>query len=242
MPNDLNSSHRSNWNTGGEDGDLRGLISEEAARIAGVRRALQDRLVEVVVPEDDQVDGMILEVSTGVGGKYPPSSFVSSAQRTWKFFVNRSLLELETLSPFSAAGKEAMLFCAELLDMYQWYCAGRGWPCALTDCETTELEGVRHASLAVDHADAYGRLRFEAGVHRVQRVPRTEKAGRIHTSTVSVVVLPRPSPITIVIDPKVQSTTEDDFIFKHIHISGCRQGTQQDKQRATFVIYSLRTT
>lgn len=79
-----------------------------------------------------------------------------------------------------AGGDEASLFAAELRDMYQKYAEGRGWRVRIIDDATLEIEG----------AEAYEALRFETGVHRVQRIPVTEKQGRIHTSTASVAALP----------------------------------------------------
>ncbi|HEX8591408.1 MAG TPA: PCRF domain-containing protein, partial [Candidatus Paceibacterota bacterium] len=79
-----------------------------------------------------------------------------------------------------AGGDEASLFAAELRDMYQKYGEGKGWRVRIVDDATLEIEG----------ADAYDALRYETGVHRVQRVPATEKQGRIHTSTASVAALP----------------------------------------------------
>ena len=79
-----------------------------------------------------------------------------------------------------AGGDEASLFAAELRDMYQKYAEGKGWRVRIVDDATLEIEG----------ADAYEALRFETGVHRVQRIPVTEKQGRIHTSTASVAALP----------------------------------------------------
>lgn len=105
---------------------------------------------------------------------------------------------------FSAGvgGQESMLFCSEILEMYSNYCDSEGWDFELTDVERSDLEGVRHAALTINDPEAYKRLRFESGVHRVQRVPKTEKAGRVHTSTVAVAILPRPSEVTVTIEHK----------------------------------------
>jgi len=100
-------------------------------------------------------------------------------------------------------GLEAMLFCKEILDMYSNYCESQGWDYFIEDCEKSSLGGVRRASLTINHSEAFDRFKFEGGVHRVQRVPKTEKFGRLQTSTVSVAVLPKPSEVVITIDPKV---------------------------------------
>ena len=121
----------------------------------------------IVSEEESESEGMIMELSAGVGGQ------------------------------------EAMLFCSQLLDMYLSYCDNQGWDYELIQGEKTDLEGMRHASVNIDSPDAYNQLQFESGVHRVQRVPKTEKAGRIHTSTVTVAIFPKPSEVTVNIDPKV---------------------------------------
>lgn len=89
-------------------------------------------------------------------------------------------------------GQEAMLFARELYDMYSGYIEYKGWSTDILQLDNTELGGIRHASAIVTGANAYDFLRFEGGVHRVQRIPTTERAGRVHTSTVSVAVIPRP--------------------------------------------------
>lgn len=99
-------------------------------------------------------------------------------------------------------GQEAMLFARELFDMYCNYITYKDWDMQTADLELSELGGLRHASLLVSGKDAYRYLKYEAGVHRVQRVPATEKSGRIHTSTVSVAVLPQPEEVDIVLQDK----------------------------------------
>jgi peptide chain release factor 1 len=90
-----------------------------------------------------------------------------------------------------AGGDEASLFAAELRDMYQKFAEVKGWKVRMVDDATLEIEG----------ADAYEALRYETGVHRVQRIPVTEKQGRIHTSTASVAVLPIRSKPKVTINP-----------------------------------------
>lgn len=99
-------------------------------------------------------------------------------------------------------GEEAALFAADLLRMYQRYAARHGWDFEILHLNETELGGVREAICRVVGRGAYGRLRFEAGVHRVQRVPVTESGGRIHTSTATVAVLPEAEEHDVVIDEK----------------------------------------
>ncbi|XP_077284665.1 mitochondrial translation release factor 1 isoform X2 [Arctopsyche grandis] len=97
----------------------------------------------------------------------------------------------------SVGGQEAMLFTKELLEMYQRYAESRGWSTQLLNIDVADGGGVRHASMIVSGKGVLEILNLEAGVHRVQRVPETEKSGRLHTSTVSVAVLIQPSEIEI---------------------------------------------
>ena len=81
-------------------------------------------------------------------------------------------------------GQEAMLFSRELVTMYTKFSDFRGFNYEIVDLEDSEGGGVRNASLVINDPDAYQCLQYEAGVHRVQRVPKTDKSGRMHTSTV----------------------------------------------------------
>jgi peptide chain release factor 1 len=90
----------------------------------------------------------------------------------------------------AAGGDEAGLFAAELFGAYQRYAAGHGWRFGVLDYDESELGGIKGAVAEVEGQGVFARLKFESGVHRVQRVPATEAQGRIHTSTVTVAVLP----------------------------------------------------
>ena len=87
-------------------------------------------------------------------------------------------------------GEEGMLFAADLFRMYSMYAESRGWRIEIANINETELGGIKEISFVVEGAGAYSRLKFEAGGHRVQRVPVTESGGRIHTSAATVAVLP----------------------------------------------------
>jgi peptide chain release factor 1 len=89
-----------------------------------------------------------------------------------------------------AGGEEAALFAAVLMRMYTHYAESKGWAVNLLDSNPTEIGGFKEVVFEVEGKGAYSRLKFESGVHRVQRVPATESSGRIHTSTVTVAVLP----------------------------------------------------
>src|SRR4051812_6746211 len=99
-------------------------------------------------------------------------------------------------------GDEAALFAAELARMYTRYAENRGWRVEIMSSNATGLGGLKEMILLVEGKGAYSRLKFEGGVHRVQRVPVTEGSGRIHTSAVTVAVLAEADEVEIAIDPK----------------------------------------
>ena len=100
-----------------------------------------------------------------------------------------------------AGGDEAALFAAELLDMYKRYAEARGWSARVTEKSENSLGGYKDASLEIKGAGVYEDLRWETGVHRVQRVPETEKMGRVHTSTITVAIMPIRKKSKFVINP-----------------------------------------
>ena len=108
------------------------------------------------------------------------------------------ILELRT----GVGGEESALFAHSLYRMYNMYADAHGWKTEIANLNETELGGVREASLLISGQGAYSRLKFESGVHRVQRVPETETGGRIHTSTATVAVLPEMDAVEVHIDPK----------------------------------------
>lgn len=101
-----------------------------------------------------------------------------------------------------AGGEEAALFSAVLYRMYSMYADKKGFKTELLNVNATELGGYKEISFMINGQGAYSRLKFESGVHRVQRVPETETQGRIHTSTVTVAVLPEAEDVELEINPK----------------------------------------
>ncbi|XP_024524364.1 uncharacterized protein LOC9655243 isoform X2 [Selaginella moellendorffii] len=96
-----------------------------------------------------------------------------------------------------AGGDEASIFASDLFKMYDKYAANNSWRFEVLSITTTDTRGYKEASAAISGDGVYGALKFESGVHRVQRVPVTEKAGRIHTSTASVAILPEANEIDV---------------------------------------------
>jgi peptide chain release factor 1 len=149
-------------------------FADEAAELAAEEQRLADRLRLLLVPRDpDDGRDVLLEIKAGEGGE------------------------------------ESALFAGDLLRMYQRYAERRGWRAELLDAERSDLGGVTTATLAVRGVPGtppdgapYARLKYEGGVHRVQRVPVTESAGRIHTSAAGVLVLPEVDDVAeVAIDP-----------------------------------------
>ena len=98
-------------------------------------------------------------------------------------------------------GEESALFAHSLFRMYSMYAAQKGWSIELMNYNETELGGVKEADFVVNGRGAYSRLKYESGVHRVQRVPETESGGRVHTSTATVAVLPEMDEVDVQINP-----------------------------------------
>lgn len=109
---------------------------------------------------------------------------------------NNIIVELRA----GAGGDEAGIFAAELMRLYIRYAEGRRWKVEMLDSHETGVGGIKEASFMIKGTGAYSRLKFESGVHRVQRIPKTESGGRIHTSTATVAVLPEVEDVEIEIN------------------------------------------
>lgn len=111
---------------------------------------------------------------------------IIESEKAEEEFPNEVVLEVRA----GAGGNEASLFAAELASMYQKYSVLKGWTWSKVDASESDLGGYKEASFEIHGQDVYRKLRYETGVHRIQRIPETEKTGRIHTSTASVAILP----------------------------------------------------
>jgi peptide chain release factor 1 len=126
----------------------------------------------------------------------------------------------------AAGGQEASLFAGDLYRMYQRYAQEKGWGVEIMDSNPSDLGGFNRIAFSVDGKNAYSNLKYEAGVHRVQRVPETEAQGRIHTSTATVAVLPQADEVEVNIG-------EDDLRIDIFHAGG--HGGQNVNKVATAV-------
>lgn len=111
---------------------------------------------------------------------------------------NNAILELRA----GTGGKEASLFTSEMFIMYQRFAASKKWKFEILNMSKSDQGGIKEAAVSVSGSGVYGIMKFETGVHRVQRIPLTETMGRIHTSTMTVAVLAQPEEVDVVIDPK----------------------------------------
>jgi len=111
--------------------------------------------------------------------------------------MNKIILEIRA----GAGGDEAAIFAGDLARMYQKYSSRRGWKFTILDFNQTSLDGYKTLIAEVEGEGVYDDLKNESGIHRVQRIPKTEKSGRIHTSTASVAIIPYVEPKKIQINP-----------------------------------------
>ena len=126
----------------------------------------------------------------------------------------------------AAGGDEAALFAGDLLAMYQKYSENQGWKFEILESNVTEIGGIKEVSVMISGNSVYSKLKYESGAHRVQRVPKTETQGRVHTSTATVLVMPEIEDFDIDIDPK-------DLRIDIYHASGA--GGQNVNKVATAV-------
>ena len=172
----------------GADRDLAEDARPAAGRQLGGHGALAAELVALGGGLDGIGGGVALEL--GLGGGDAEARLQRLAQ-----------LGHQRRGRGGAGGEEAALFAGSLFRMYSMYAERKGWKTEIMNENPTELGGYKEISFMIEGEGAYSRLKFESGVHRVQRVPETESQGRVHTSTVTVAVLPEAEEVEFTLDP-----------------------------------------
>ncbi len=163
--------------------------SEEAEKVAEMVQAETDEDLKVLAREEITVLEKEQENLENVLREKLLKKHETSSKSTF--------LEIRA----GTGGGEAALFARDLLTMYMKFSEKMRWKTELMEASTSDLGGLKEAIMVIENKDAYNMLRFESGVHRVQRVPLTEAQGRIHTSTVTVAVLPEPEELELNISP-----------------------------------------
>lgn len=173
-----------------EEMDALGRARAELASLAEMARSAEDSELKALAEEELQ---SVRERLPDLESKVKLSLLPKDADDE-----RNAILEVRA----GTGGEEAALFAAELFRMYQRYAVLRGWRFEMLDLSETGLGGFKEASASISGRDVFARLKFESGVHRVQRVPETEAGGRIHTSAATVAVLPEAEEVDIKIDEK----------------------------------------
>lgn len=187
MTFDLDELKR-NHNTAYLAGELERLIREEAE----VREMLDsdESLHEMAAKELNFIQGERERIEKQVQD-------ILDKDKEAEEFPNEIVLEVRA----GAGGDEASLFAWELAHMYEKFAEAQGWQWKVNYESKSDLNGYKEASFEIKGKDVYKKMRYETGVHRVQRIPATEKNGRVHTSTASVAVLPIRKKVNFVINP-----------------------------------------
>ena len=179
----------------------------ELAKIAGVAKEL-DQVYKTIEDDcavvDANEDAELVELARSELEEFEPRR--ETLEQELKFLLvpkdpsdsKNTIIEIRA----GTGGEEANLFAADLMRMYNKFAEAKGWKIETLSSNPTGIGGVKEVIFLVHGADAHGTLKYERGVHRVQRVPVTESSGRIHTSAVSVAVLPEAEEVDVEINPK----------------------------------------
>ena len=182
-------------------GVLIGIDRAKAQKELSVLTNLIDKLTEIESLEKEHADALEQSKSSDaeMAELFKEEAFdLEKKIQAEKFGLDDLLFPPDEEDKYSAfveiragaGGQEAALFASDLLRLYSNYAINKGWRASIVDASETDLKGYKEVTLHIEGKGVYGEYKFESGVHRVQRVPETEGSGRVHTSTITVAVLP----------------------------------------------------
>jgi peptide chain release factor 1 len=171
------------------------FLASEYERLLRERESTQ-KILEEDPSMKEMIEEEIKNMDLQIEGAKKQLEDIVKSEREEEKFPNEIMLEVRA----GAGGDEASLFAYQLAEMYQRYAEKQGWTFKTEYESMNDLGGYKEASFEIKGKDVYKKLRFETGVHRVQRIPATEKQGRIHTSTASVAILPLYKKTSIVLN------------------------------------------
>lgn len=199
-------------------------IISKLQELEEIQKKMEENTQIVTSQEDEELSSLAHQEFLNLGEQKKKVEKELEELATKKSFLTPSALILE-IRP-GTGGEEAALFARDLLEMYLKYAQNQGWKQTILNLSDTDLGGVKEASLEVKGEETFDKLQYEGGVHRVQRIPETEKSGRVHTSTASVAVLQRPTTAQIQLNP-------NDLEIEFYNASG--PGGQNVNKRKTAV-------
>ena len=179
-----------------EYSDLRPVVEQIRAYLL----MLEDKAAAEEMLSDPEMKEMAEEELADISARLPEEEHALQLALLPKDAADARPAMLE-IRP-GTGGDEASLFAGDLLRMYQRYSEGRGWQFELIEYTESEIGGVKEVTAHIKGENVFARLKYESGVHRVQRVPETESGGRIHTSAATVAVLPEAEDVDIDVDPQ----------------------------------------
>lgn len=182
-----------------EYSDLGEILSKDA-ELKSVERALAETKETIKTEGDEEMKLLAEEELTALSARKEKLAVELEEMVAPKDPMDKKNIIMEIRA--GAGGDESALFAAELFRMYSRYAEGKGWQTKLISSNRIGIGGFKEVIFEIAGKNAYRHLKYEMGVHRVQRVPETEKSGRVHTSTVTVAIMPEVEEVDIKIDPK----------------------------------------